>query len=562
MESVYEEEQKISIDPNYISFNGKTDSNSLTDREYEKNSIGNKKAIVLQAAKEVGEQNLKKENKMVREEGIKNNKCNTVKEAQKALSPSLTKTKKDITILIPKKETEKSPMKNCQEKKERGNEEQIKPKNPKIIDQKKGDDEKSNLDKMANSEFLNIQNVEQNREKNNQKKLEELPNNEKTQPNLSTKITNDTSDIYKELEKLFNSLFWRNYFIKTFSNFRKKTYEFINDTAAAICDMEKEYIPFKEQTITIFNYKRILESTVEEFICDGNDEACQKLLNELLEKEKKKQIKIKILNVMISTKTKNMFLNYLKNRSYLPYKDCELYLKKKFKTIGEDLIIYDDELNDRLIKYISSSSNLSLIVEINKEEELYKYFKSNYSIRRKILLKCLESIHLEINENCKKYKVTLEKVYLKSLIGHGFEDYIKFVDKIMKDIYSFEKDAIDNVIELEENDIEGDGTLFKLFNLVKYIDFLREFLFCKEEKSQNIIIIRDKDGNVHKIQLKAFITYKACFKNEFSEDEKKCYKRDLIEILNGMKNKRAKSTTREATWANKKLLGKKTYLNK
>ena len=562
MESVYEEEQKISIDPNYISFNGKTDSNSLTDREYEKNSIDNKKAIVLQAAKEVGEQNLKNENKMVREEGIKNNKCNTVKEAQKALSPSLTKTKKDITILIPKKETEKSPMKNCQEKKERGNEEQIKPKNPKTIDQKKGDDEKSNLDKMANSEFLNIQNVEQNREKNNQKKLEELPNNEKTQPNLSTKITNDTSDIYKELEKLFNSLFWRNYFIKTFSNFRKKTYEFINDTAAAICDMEKEYIPFKEQTITIFNYKRILESTVEEFICDGNDEACQKLLNELLEKEKKKQIKIKILNVMISTKTKNMFLNYLKNRSYLPYKDCELYLKKKFKTIGEDLIIYDDELNDRLIKYISSSSNLSLIVEINKEEELYKYFKSNYSIRRKILLKCLESIHLEINENCKKYKVTLEKVYLKSLIGHGFEDYIKFVDKIMKDIYSFEKDAIDNVIELEENDIEGDGTLFKLFNLVKYIDFLREFLFCKEEKSQNIIIIRDKDGNVHKIQLKAFITYKACFKNEFSEDEKKCYKRDLIEILNGMKNKRAKSTTREATWANKKLLGKKTYLNK
>ena len=562
MESVYEEEQKISIDPNYISFNGKTDSNSLTDREYEKNSIGNKKAIVLQAAKEVGEQNLKNENKMVREEGIKNNKCNTVKEAQKALSPSLTKTKKDITILIPKKETEKSPMKNCQEKKERGNDEQIKPKNPKIIDQKKGDYEKSNLDKMANSEFLNIQNVEQNREKNNQKKLEELPNNEKTQPNLSTKITNDTSDIYKELEKLFNSLFWRNYFIKTFSNFRKKTYEFINDTAAAICDMEKEYIPFKEQTITIFNYKRILESTVEEFICDGNDEACQKLLNELLEKEKKKQIKIKILNVMISTKTKNMFLNYLKNRSYLPYKDCELYLKKKFKTIGEDLIIYDDELNDRLIKYISSSSNLSLIVEINKEEELYKYFKSNYSIRRKILLKCLESIHLEINENCQKYEVTLEKVYLKSLIGHGFEDYIKFVDKIMKDIYSFEKDAIDNVIELEENDIEGDGTLFKLFNLVKYIDFLREFLFCKEEKSQNIIIIRDKDGNVHKIQLKAFITYKACFKNEFSEDEKKCYKRDLIEILNGMKNKRAKSTTREATWANKKLLGKKTYLNK
>ena len=137
MESCYEEEQKISIDPNYISFNGKTDSNSLTDREYEKNYIGNKKAIVLQAAKEVGEQNLKNENKMVREEGIKNNKCNTVKEAQKALSPSLTKTKKDITILIPKKETEKSPMKNCQEKKERGNEEQIKPKNPKTMIKKK-----------------------------------------------------------------------------------------------------------------------------------------------------------------------------------------------------------------------------------------------------------------------------------------------------------------------------------------------------------------------------------------------------------------------------------------
>ena len=362
----------------------------------------------------------------------------------------MTKTKKDITILIPKEKNEKSPMKNYQKKNERGNEEQIKPKNPMIIDQKKSEDEKSNLDKLENSEFINFQNVEHSKEKNNQKKLKELPNSEKTQSNLSNKITNDTSDINKVLEKLYNSLFWRIYFIKTFSNFRKKTYEFINDTAAAICDMDKEYIPFKEQTITKFNYKRILESTVEEFICDGNDETCQKLLNELLEKEKKKQKKIKILNVMISTRTMNMFLNYLKNRSYLPYKDCELYLKKKFKTIGEDLIIYDDELNDRLIKYISSSSNLSLIVEINKEEELYNYFKSNYSIRRKILLKCLERIHLEINENCQKYEVTLEKVYLKSLIGHGFEDYIKFVDKIIKDIYSLEKDTIDNVIQLEE----------------------------------------------------------------------------------------------------------------
>ena len=450
MESGYEEEQKISIDPNYISFNGKADSNSLTDREYKKNSIGNKKAILLQAAKEIGEENLKKEKKMVIEEGNKNNKCNTVKEGQKRLSPSMTKTKKDITILIPKEKNEKSPMKNYQKKNERGNEEQIKPKNPMIIDQKKSEDEKSNLDKLENSEFINFQNVEHSKEKNNQKKLKELPNSEKTQSNLSNKITNDTSDINKVLEKLYNSLFWRIYFIKTFSNFRKKTYEFINDTAAAICDMDKEYIPFKEQTITKFNYKRILESTVEEFICDGNDETCQKLLNELLEKEKKKQKKIKILNVMISTRTMNMFLNYLKNRSYLPYKDCELYLKKKFKTIGEDLIIYDDELNDRLIKYISSSSNLSLIVEINKEEELYNYFKSNYSIRRKILLKCLERIHLEINENCQKYEVTLEKVYLKSLIGHGFEDYIKFVDKIIKDIYSLEKDTIDNVIQLEE----------------------------------------------------------------------------------------------------------------
>ena len=84
---------------------------------------------------------------------------------------------------------------------------------------------------------------------------------------------------------------------------------------------------------------------------------------------------------------------------------------------------------------------------------------------------------------------------------------------------------------------------------------------CEEEKSQNIIKIRDKDGEVHEIQLKAFFTYKAYFNNEFSENEKKYYKRDLIEILNGMKKKRTKSTTRKVTWENR-MLGKKTNLNK
>lgn len=567
MDSIYnEEEPKISIDPYYISFKGNTDSSSLTNKEYEKNSIDNKKVTLLQPAKKVGEENLKKENKMLIEKGNNINKFNIVKESQKTLSPSITKTQKSKTILISKEEIEKSPMKNSQKKNEKGNEEQIKRKNNMIADQKKrSEGENSDLDKMINSEFPTIPNIEHNKERKDQKKLGDLLSREKNQPNLSTKITNDTSDTNKELEKLYDSSFWRINFIKNFLNFRKRTIGFFNDTAVAIYNLEKGYITFKEQTITKFNYKRILESTIEDFICDGNDEACKKLLNELLEMEKNnKNKKIKILNIMASTITKDMFLNYLKNRSYLTCKDCEFYLKKKFKTIEDDLIIYDDELNNRLIKYISSlssSSNLSLIIEINKEEELYKCFKSNYTNRRKIMLKCLESISSELNENCSKYNVSLEKITLKSQTQHGFEDYRKFADKVLKDIYSYEKDVIDNVIELEEKDILGDGTLFKLFNLVKYIDFLRQFLFCEEEKSQNIIKIRGKDGEIHEIHLKAFFTYKAYFNNEFSEDEKKCYKRDLIEILNGMKKKRAKSTTRKVTWENR-MLGKKTNLNK
>ena len=570
MESNYnEEEPKISIDPNYISFKGKADSNSLTNKEYENNTIGNKKVILLQPVKKVEEENLKKENKMVIEKGNNSNKCNTVKEARKTLSPSITKTQKNIIILISKEEIEKTTKKNSQKKNEKGNEEQIKQKNPMTADQKRSEDENSDLDKMINSEFTIIPNINHNKERKDQKELEEFLNREKNQQNLSIKLTNYTFDINKELEKQYPYSFWNTYFIKYFKknflNFRKRTIEFFNDSAVEIYNMEKGYIPFKEQTITEFNYIRILESTIEDLICDGNDESCKKRLNELLEMEKNnKNKKIKILNIMASTTTKDMFLNYLKDRSYLTCKDCEFYLKKRFKTIEDDLIIYDDELNDRLIKFISSSSfssNLSLIVEINKEEELYKCFKSNYTIRRKILLKCLESIHLELIENCKKYKAMLDKVCLKSQIGHGFEDYIKFVYKIIKDIYSFEKDAIDNVIELEENDILGDDTLFILFNFGKYIDFLREFLFCEEEKSQNVIKIRGEDGEVHEIQLKAFITYKACFNNEYSEDEKKCYKRDLIEILNGMKNKRAQSTSRKVTWENK-MLGKKTNLNK
>ena len=180
--------------------------------------------------------------------------------------------------------------------------------------------------------------------------------------------------------------------------------------------------------------------------------------------------------------------------------------------------------------------------------------------------KCLASIHFVIKKICNSYKVKLHTVNLKVQIQHGINNYKIFANTLLRDIYcnfkprrygaksryDYEEKAIEKVLKLESenNKNEEKDILYKLFNYTKYIDILKAFLY-----DQKTVIIKDKNGNTDEIYLKDFNTYKDCL-NEYSEDEKKIFKKDLIEIMNGIKKERKKSKTRKETWEKKFLIKK------
>ena len=180
------------------------------------------------------------------------------------------------------------------------------------------------------------------------------------------------------MKKLYKSSFWKKYLQKIFSCFIISVITYFNDIAESIYGLEKSYFPIREFEITKDNYLGILKGYIKDYIFIEND---KKKLNELLNMEKKyKRQKIELLEFIASTEVNVMFLNYLKNRRFAIHNNTEFYLTRKFKTLEDDLEIYDKELNDRLIKLISSSpiaSDLQLIIEINREEKSYKCSKPN-----------------------------------------------------------------------------------------------------------------------------------------------------------------------------------------
>ena len=444
-------------------------------------------------------------------------------------------------------------------------------------------EEKVDLDRFENIKFQNIQSLKNNKEKKHQKNSNALLNIEKIKEINTTKFTTETGNKknkdkkeyvpYKEMNKFHNSPFFH-YLVKTFSFFILNIIIYINDIANSKYNLNKEYIINKEYTITESNYVKILEGCIIDIILEKywntNDKTLKikENIDDLLEKEKNNtKAKIKLLYIILSTKAKVFFLNYLKNRCFIAYNNYELFLKN-FKTLKDDLHIYDKEVNDRLIRFLSSSSpissNIDFINEINNEENSNKL--NFYVPRRKIMKKCLASIHFVIKKICNSYKVKLHTVNLKVQIQHGINNYKIFANTLLRDIYcnfkprrygaksryDYEEKAIEKVLKLESenNKNEEKDILYKLFNYTKYIDILKAFLY-----DQKTVIIKDKNGNTDEIYLKDFNTYKDCL-NEYSEDEKKIFKRDLIEVMNGIKKERKKSKTRKETWEKNHLIKK------
>ena len=188
----------------------------------------------------------------------------------------------------------------------------------------------------------------------------------------------------------------------------------------------------KEPIIDIF-LKKYLDSNYK----DEDNSEIKNVLENLIEKEKNnKREKIKLLKIIFSTKTEVMFLNYLKNQRYVYYTNAQLFLKV-LKTLQEYLNIYDKEVNDSLIKFISSSSEskMDLMIDTNNEEKSFVKFKIDYCKRRKIIRKCLDSIDTIIRNICNNYKVTLHTLNCKGQLEHGFKYYKIFANKYLIDIY-------------------------------------------------------------------------------------------------------------------------------
>ena len=427
-------------------------------------------------------------------------------------------------------------------------------------------------DIIDNSELSAFQSLRNNKNRKQPQNSNKLVNNEERTENYITKCTTDSrkNEVLKsddeKLKKLYKSPFGK-YLVLTLSCFINNIIACINYYAKSTCKMKKEYIRIKKYTITQDNYIKILDGLIIDIILEKHWKGkkdfleIQKSLNYLLEKEmENKKEKVKLLKIIVNSKVKDMFINYLKNRRFASYDNCNFFLRG-YKTLRDDLNIYDEEVNERLIKYISSSpieSNIELIDEINKEEELYSNHQTPDYQRREILTKCKDSTTNVITKNSKKYEeVSFHGVTIKKQIKNGFDDYRNFSEKTLKEIYCnslprhFNKDSeykhqqeeIEKVLGKEKED----GTLHKLFGFIKFIDVLKAFLF-----DQTTIRIKDKSGITHKIKLDGFVTYKDYF-SKYSEEDRKFIKRDFIEMMNGIKQGRKRSGSRAQTWASKRL---------
>ena len=184
-----------------------------------------------------------------------------------------------------------------------------------------------------------------------------------------------------------------------------------------------------------------------------------------------------------------------------------------------------------------------------------KGFKGKHDNRRfdnairKIIISCSKNIDSYIRDICCRYNVNnLHKLNIKKNIGYSFEDYFKFFNEYLKDIYRkfkpkrLKKEEIKgeyeheianlkNAIIKEKIDKKAETkTLQKLINETTF----KRVLICYLCDDNEII---SENGDL--IQVEGFITYKDCLE-EYDNALKEKYKKKIFDIINGKAKQRRK----------------------
>ena len=286
---------------------------------------------------------------------------------------------------------------------------------------------------------------------------------------------------------------------------------------------------------------------------------------------------MKLLSILFYSNVKTIYINSLENNHFIKSCDCVLYLK--ISTVN-DFKGYNEELNNKVIEYLSSSEISQAEDEKINNNTLYSNNQNNidqkgknntkkfYHIRRKIIRMCITSIELIIKSIYYIYSSDkLTDITIKNQFGKNFQKYQLFFKKKLISIYfdsrpkkfitgkKYNVKEINQALEKEKQEnTEENRILYKLMN----ID-LETYLipFLNDEKK---IIKRDEYGNkIEEIDLPVFKTYKDCINEEYKYTEKEIeiFKKDMLDIIiNGNIKSREPSQKR-----NDKLKGK-TYIKK
>ena len=154
---------------------------------------------------------------------------------------------------------------------------------------------------------------------------------------------------------------------------------------------------------------------------------------------------MKLLSILFYSNVKTIYINSLENNHFIKSCDCVLYLK--ISTVN-DFKGYDEELNNKVIEYLSSSEISQAEDEKINNNTLYSNNQNNidqkgknntkkfYHIRRKIIRMCIISIELIIKSIYYIYSSDkLTDITIKNQFGKNFQKYQLFFKKKLISIY-------------------------------------------------------------------------------------------------------------------------------
>ena len=166
--------------------------------------------------------------------------------------------------------------------------------------------------------------------------------------------------------------------------------------------------------------------------------------------------------------------------------------------------------------------------------------KAKDNSRKKIFKLCANSLDDFIRNEFKKYKISLHCLNIKSQLGTSLDDFDKFFDKKIIQIYfdsSPKRKAESNIdynkrqIKLVlEKELKNNGIKIKILNIIFNMEFRKIFKMFLYDIPY--IIFSNNTNENYKINLMGFKTYKYHLE-EFDDDIKKQFKNDVKLFLKG-----------------------------